>query len=357
MGKVRVAINGFGRIGTTLTRIYFHYPQYQELFDLTAIGLRNVTPEKMREKAHRLRHDTAYHRFPLTLDREKAIPVYLDEERRKLLIAGKEIEFVTDFEGAPIPNWGNHGVDIVIDATGEYRKRERAQSHLDAGAKKVVITAPGKDEDVAIVLGVDDHLYDPKNHHIISSSSCTTTCLATVAHVLEKEFGLEGLGFATTHALTKTQNILDGSNEDLRRGRSASSIIPASTGASKEIKKIIPALKGKSGGHSLRVPVDTVSILSIFALLAKQTSVEELNNTFRRYAESKNFGRYFGFSQEMLVSSDIVADSRSAIIDAEGTLAITPNMFGILAWYDNEWGYSSRVADLTALIAQKLGGN
>ncbi len=334
----RIGINGFGRIGRQLLKaIMFEYEGEIEVVAVNDLS----SPHSL---AHLLKYDSTYGGFDADVD----------STDDALVIDGNEIKVFSERDPASLP-WGDNGVEIVIESTGLFTDAEQARAHINAGAKKVIISAPGKNEDFTVVLGVNEDQYDPANHHIISNASCTTNCLAPVAKVVHDNFGIKR-GFMTTiHAYTNDQVILDAQHKDLRRARAgALNIIPTSTGAARAVALVIPDLKGKFDGFALRVPTPTVSIVDFVAELDKGTSVEELNNTFKEAADGDLAG-ILDYTDEPLVSSDFRMDPHSAIIDGLSTMTLDDNLVKIIAWYDNEWGYSCRVADLTAMIAAAEG--
>jgi len=267
------------------------------------------------------------------------------------VINGKKIKVVAHRDPLEIP-WKDLGVELVIDSTGAFRDREGLSKHIEAGAKKVIVTAPAKNEDVTIVLGVNENDYDPENHHIISNASCTTNCLAPVSKVILDTFGIKKGLMTTIHAYTNDQQILDKRHKDLRRARAAAeNIIPTTTGAAKAVALVLPELKGKLNGFSVRVPVPTVSMVDVVFEVENATTVEEVNKALKEASEGAMKG-ILGYSDEPLVSRDYQGDSHSAIVDGLSTMVID-NMVKVIAWYDNEWGYSERVVDLAKLVANK----
>jgi glyceraldehyde 3-phosphate dehydrogenase len=330
---VRVGINGFGRIG----RNYFRAAKGT---DVEVVAVNDLTDNKTL--AHLLKYDSTFGR----LDGD----VSFDEE--SITVAGQRVLASAQKDPAQLP-WGDLGVDVVIESTGRFTKRDDAALHLKGGARKVIISAPAKDEDVTIVMGVNDDKYDPASHDIISNASCTTNSVVPLAKVLLDSFGIEK-GFMTTiHAYTNDQVILDFPHKDLRRARSAAvNTIPTSTGAAKAAYLAIPELKGRLDGISLRVPVEDGSLTDLAVVLGRETTVEEVNDTFKRAAE----GPYRGiirYSTDPIVSRDIVGDSASCIFDSPLTKA-NGNLVKVFGWYDNEWGYSCRLVDLTALVGERL---
>ncbi|MER3418532.1 MAG: type I glyceraldehyde-3-phosphate dehydrogenase, partial [Chloroflexota bacterium] len=333
---VRVGINGFGRIGRqTLKALLERAP------DVEVVAVNDLVETSLN--ALLFKHDSTYGAYPGTVE-------YTEDS---LIIDGRQIKVLKEADPANLP-WADLDVDIVVESTGRFTDAAKARAHLDAGARKVVITAPAKGEDVTIVLGVNDATYDPERHHIISNASCTTNCLAPAAKVVHDLFTIERGLMNTIHSYTNDQRILDVAHSDPRRARSAGqNIIPTTTGAAKALALVIPDLKGKFDGFSLRVPTPTVSVVDFTADVARSTSVEELNEAFRAAADGPMKG-ILGVSEEPLVSSDFRGDSRSSIIDAQSTMVMGGTMVKVIAWYDNEWGYSCRVADLVAMVAAKL---
>ncbi len=332
----RIAINGFGRIG----RQVFKAIQEKYADTLEVVAINDLFSAEMN--AHLLKYDTNYGRYPGTVEVKNG----------NLVVNGKEIKVFAQRDPSQLP-WGDLGIDIVVESTGVFREREKAAMHLEAGAKKVIISAPAKGPDITIVLGVNHEKYDPAQHHIISNASCTTNCLAPAAKVVHENFGIVRGVMTTVHAYTNDQRILDLPHKDLRRARAAAmNIIPTTTGAAKALALVIPELEGKFDGMAMRVPVSTVSIVDFVALIEKETTTEELLDAFRAAAEGPMKG-ILGVSEEPLVSSDFKGDERSSIIDALSTKVYGGNMVKVLSWYDNEWGYSVRVADLAKYMADK----
>ncbi len=333
----KVAINGFGRIGRLVLRtILERHPE-----ELEVVAINDLFDTKTN--AHLFKHDTAYGRFPGEVSYTEG----------SITVNGHEIKAFAERDPANLP-WGEMGVDIVIESTGIFRKREGAAKHLEAGAKKVIITAPATNPDVTIVLGVNDGDYDPEKHNIISNASCTTNCLAPVAKVIYDTFGIEYGLMTTIHSYTNDQKILDqGHRKDLRRARAAAAnMIPTTTGAAKALALVIPELKGKFDGFAVRVPTITVSLVDFSAIVSRDVTVEEVNAALKAAAEGPMKG-ILGYETEPLVSMDYKGDSRSSIVDA-GLTKVMGRMVKIISWYDNEWGYSSRVADLAAIVASKM---
>jgi glyceraldehyde 3-phosphate dehydrogenase len=333
---IRVGINGFGRIGRNFFRAYLARGGDFELVAANDIG-------DTRTMAHLLKHDSVLG----TLD----LPV---EHGDGFIRAGEhEIRFVTERDPASLP-WGELGVDVAIESTGLFTDRASAEKHLEAGAKKVVISAPATDPDITVVLGVNDRDYDPEQHNIISNASCTTNCVAPLAKVLHEAYTVER-GFMTTiHAYTNDQRTLDLPHSDLRRARAAAiNLIPTSTGAAKAIGLVLPDLKGKVDGMSMRAPVPTGSITDLVVQVARETSVDEVNELFRSKADTGDFEGILQYSDEPLVSTDIVHSSYSSIFDS-GLTMVNGNLVKVFGWYDNEWGYSCRLVDLVAKIGATM---
>ncbi len=332
----RIGINGFGRIG----RNFFRALRAKGA-DLEVVAMNDLGDAETM--AHLLKYDSVFGRF----DGEVKVT------DGGFSIDGKDIKLLSERDPGSLP-WGDYGVDIVIESTGFFTKREGAAKHLDGGAKKVIISAPAKDEDITIVMGVNHEDYDGGKHQIISNASCTTNCVVPLAKVLQDNWGIEK-GFMTTcHAYTNDQNTLDLARDDLRRARAAAiNIIPTTTGAAKAASLAMPELKGKLDGLALRVPVPDGSITDIVAVLGSEVTKDEVNDAYREAAQSKGMEGILRFTEDAIVSSDIVGDSHSCIIDGSSTMA-NGNMVKVLGWYDNEWGYSNRLVDLTELVAKSL---
>jgi len=332
----KVAISGFGRIGRLVLRTMLERHQN---------GVRVVAVNDMADlktNAHLFRYDSNYGIFPGKLEIGEGI----------LKIDGHDIVVLSEKDPARLP-WKKLGIDIVIESTGVFTDGAQVRAHLEAGAKKVIITAPATNEDITLVLGVNDSIYDPRKHHIVSNASCTTNCLAPVAKVLHDSFGIERGLMTTTHAYTNDQRILDLMHKDLRRARAAAmNIVPTSTGAAKAIGLVMPELKGKLHGLSLRVPTSTVSVVDLVADLKKAATVEAINDAVRQAADDKMKG-ILAYCDEPLVSTDFRGNSASSIVDGLSTVVLEGKMAKVLSWYDNEWGYSCRVGDLAKLIAEK----
>ncbi len=333
---VRVGINGFGRIGRNVLRA-----ARERSPELDIVAVNDITTPDML--AHLLKYDSVLGRFPGT--------VAADTD--SITVDGKVMKVLAERDPQRLP-WGDLGVDIVVESTGLFSDAFRARGHIDAGARKVVITAPAKNEDITICMGVNDSLYNPAEHHVISNASCTTNCLAPVAKVLSNSFGID-TGFMTTvHAYTKDQVILDAPHEDKRRARAAGlSIIPTTTGAAKAVALVLPELKGKFHGISLRVPVPDVSLIDLTATLSKGVTVDDVNGAMREAASGKLEG-ILAVSEDQLVSIDFLHDPHSSIFDAPSTMVLGDRTVKVLAWYDNEWGYSCRVVDVVNLIVSRL---
>ncbi|MGQ9926175.1 MAG: type I glyceraldehyde-3-phosphate dehydrogenase [Chloroflexaceae bacterium] len=336
---VRVAINGFGRIGRQSFKAMLEY--HPDEFEIVAVN--DLTDNETL--AHLLRYDSTYGLFDgeVTVTQDKLIVDYDDNHY--------EIEALAERDPARLP-WGAMGVGIVIESTGRFTDAEKARAHLQAGAKKVLITAPARGEDLTICLGVNESSYDHARHHIISNASCTTNCLAPVAKVLNDRFGIQRGLMTTIHSYTMDQNLQDNVHKDLRRARAAAmNIVPTTTGAAKAVALVIPELKGKFHGYAIRVPTPTVSVVDFAVLLNRPTTVEEINQAFIEASESEELEGILGVSEAELVSSDFIGTTYSSVVDLPLTHSMGDDFFKIIAWYDNEWGYSVRVADLTAYLA------
>jgi len=332
--SIKIGINGFGRIGRNVFKVAVTKSDYE------VVAINDLTDPKTL--AHLLKYDSVFGKFDGTVEaKEDAI-----------VVNGKEIKILSERNPADLP-WGELGVDIVVESTGLFTKKADAEKHIQAGAKKVIISAPASDEDITVVLGVNEEKYDAKAHNIISNASCTTNCLAPFAKVLDDNFGIVRGLMTTVHAYTNDQNILDLPHKDLRRARSAAlSIIPTTTGAAKAVSLVLPQLKGKVNGMAMRVPTPTGSVVDIVCELEKSATVEEINAEFLKAAEGPMKG-VLGFSDEPLVSMDYKGDPRSSIVDGLSTMVMEGNMVKVVSWYDNEWGYSNRVADLISFVIKK----
>ncbi|MGH3105386.1 MAG: type I glyceraldehyde-3-phosphate dehydrogenase [Gaiellaceae bacterium] len=329
---LRVGINGFGRIGRNFFRAHLERDAGFEIVAINDLG-------DAKTMAHLLEYDSVLGRLEGGAEAGDGL----------IRAAGKEMKVLAERDPKSLP-WGDLGVDVAIESTGLFTKREGAQAHLDAGAKKVLISAPATDPDVTIVLGVNDKDYDPSSHHIVSNASCTTNCVAPMAKVLHDAFTIE-LGFMTTiHAYTNDQRILDLPHEDLRRARAAAiNLIPTSTGAARAIGLVLPDLKGKVDGMAMRAPVPTGSVVDLVVRLSREAGVDEVNQAFRTAAGSGPLAGFLEYSEDALVSTDVQGSPSSCIFDSELTMA-AGNMVKVLGWYDNEWGYSCRLVDLVGRL-------
>jgi len=333
----RVGINGFGRIGRqSLKAMMERHPR-----DLEVVALNDLTDTKTN--AHLLKYDSTYGHFPGEIE----------TTADSLIVNGHTIKVISQRDPAQIP-WSDLGVELVLESTGLFTDASKAAAHLRGGAKKVIISAPAKGEDITLVLGVNEDMYDPRTHNIISNASCTTNCLAPAAKVLNDTFGIERGMMNTIHSYTNDQRILDQVHKDLRRARSAGvNIIPTTTGAARALALVIPELKGRFDGMSLRVPTVTVSVVDFVADVRKEATKEAVNDAYKQAAAGSLKG-ILDYTEEPLVSTDFRGDDHSSIIDGLSTMVVGTNMVKVVAWYDNEWGYSCRVADITQFIAEKL---
>ncbi|MBL8048515.1 MAG: type I glyceraldehyde-3-phosphate dehydrogenase [Chthonomonas sp.] len=332
---VRIGINGFGRIGRLSLRTLL--ARYKGQFDVVAVN--DLTD--CRTNAYLFKYDSVYGPFA----------GQVENDDKSITVDGDKITVFAQTDPAQIP-WGEMGCDIVIEATGRFTDANLAVAHKTGGAKKVIISAPAKNEDVTIVLGVNDNMYDPANHHVISNASCTTNGLAPVAKILHEKFGIEKGLLTTVHAYTNSQSTVDTAKKDLRDSRAAAeNIVPSSTGAAKAVGLVIPELKGKFTGMAFRVPTPTVSVVDFTAILGKETSPEEINAAVKSYADGPMKG-ILRYSDEELVSSDLKGDAHSSIFSAVDTIGMG-NFVKVVSWYDNEWGYSCRIADLVKFISDK----
>ena len=333
---VTVAINGFGRIGRSFFRAYLASGA-----DINVVAVNDLTDPAAL--AHLLKYDSVGGR----LSQDVSV------DGNHLVVGGKKIEVLAERDPAALP-WAKLGVDIVIESTGFFTNAAKAKAHLDAGAKKVIISAPATDEDVTVVMGVNHTDYDPANHHIISNASCTTNCLAPMAKVFNDAFGIERGLMTTVHAYTADQNLQDGPHSDLRRARAAGlNIVPTSTGAAKAIGLVLPELKGKLDGFALRVPVPTGSITDLTVEAGESVTLEQVQDLYRKASDSGDLKGILRYTDEPIVSADIVGDSYSSIVDG-GLIRVIDNQVKISSWYDNEWGYSNRLVDLTGYIGASL---
>ena len=331
----KVGINGFGRIGRNYLRA-----EMAKGTDLEIVAVNDLSDPKAL--AHLLKYDSVTGR----LDSEVRV------DGQYIIVGDYKIKVLAERDPSAL-GWGDLGVDIVIESTGRFTDAKDAIKHIEAGAKKVLISAPASGEDATFVIGVNEHLYDPANHHIISNASCTTNCLAPLAKVFNDEFGIENGLMTTIHAYTADQNLQDGPHSDLRRARAAAiNIVPSSTGAAKAIGLVLPELKGKLDGYALRVPVPTGSITDLTILSKKKVTIEEIKAAYKKAADGPLKG-ILKYTEDEIVSSDIVTDPHSSIFDA-GLVKVIDQTVKISSWYDNEWGYSNRLVDLTVLVANKL---
>jgi glyceraldehyde 3-phosphate dehydrogenase len=336
MAKVKVGINGFGRIGRNLYRAAFEGGA-----DLHVVAVNDITD--VHTLAHLLRYDSILGRFPGRIE----------EGDDSINVEGGDIKVLAERDPAALP-WGELGVEVVIESTGLFTKREDAAKHLEAGAKKVIISAPATEPDVTVALGVNfDDAYDPANHHIISNASCTTNCLAPLAKVVNDTVGIEQGLMTTIHAYTADQRLQDLPHKDLRRARAAAiNLIPTSTGAAKAVGLVLPELDGKLNGIAIRAPVATGSVVDLTCEVSKATSAEEINAAAREAAEGPLAG-ILSYTEDPIVSSDIVKDPHSSIFDAEQTTVMGDRFVKAIAWYDNEWGYSNRCVELAARVLER----
>ncbi|MCX7939627.1 MAG: type I glyceraldehyde-3-phosphate dehydrogenase [Thermoflexales bacterium] len=337
MAKVRIGINGFGRIGRQVLKAVLE--RQSDVIEVVAIN----DLMDAHTNAHLFKYDSNYGRFNGTVE----------VHGNDLVVNGHAIRVFAEKDPAAIP-WSDVGVDIVVESTGLFTDADKARAHLNGGAKKGIISAPAKKEDITIVMGVNHDKYDPAKHHVVSNASCTTNGLAPVAKVLFDKFGIEKGILTTVHSYTNSQRLLDLAAKDLRDARAAGlNIVPSETGAARAVGLVIPELQGKFTGISFRVPTPTVSIVDFTALLSRDVTKEEVNAAMKEYAEGPMKG-ILGYTEEPLVSSDLKGDPRSSIFSAMDTLVIGGNLVKVLAWYDNEWGYACRVADLAAYMASKM---
>jgi len=332
----KVGINGFGRIGRQITRAV--HENYKGKIEVVAVN--DLTDTETN--AHLFKYDTNYGIYPGKVE----------AKGDTLVIDGKSVKVISERDPAKIP-WKDYGIEVVVESTGLFTDATKAAAHKQGGAKKIIISAPAKNEDVTIVLGVNEDHYDPKKHHVISNASCTTNCVAPVVKVLNDTFGVEKGLMSTIHAYTNDQKILDQVHSDLRRARAAAlNIIPTTTGAAKAVTIVIPELAGKLHGMAYRVPTSTVSVVDLVADLGKQATAEDVNKALKKASDGPLKG-ILGFCEEELVSIDFKGNPLSSIVDAPSTMVIAGNMVKVVAWYDNEWAYSCRVADLVAYITKK----
>jgi len=334
--KLRVALNGYGRVGKIFHRISLE----RDDIDVVAINSRG----SVESHAHLFKYDSVYGTHPLTA-------TCTDENTMKL--NGTEVRVFINKDPGEI-NWSGLDVDVLVEATGKFKDRESCEKHLATGVKKIAISAPGKDEDVSIVMGINEQNYIPEKHNIVSNASCTTNALAHLMKVLLEQFGVSGCFLTTIHSVTKSQNILDGSHKkNLRIARAAyESMIPSSTGASKAITKLFPELEGNIKAKSIRVPLATVSALDLCVHTKKEIDVKIVNNAFKKYSEEN--AKYVGYTTAPLVSADYEGEKRTVVIDSLLTEVTNENMLNLFAWYDNEWGYTERLADLVELVGKPI---
>ncbi len=331
--SVRVGINGFGRIGRNVFRAARERGSGYEI-----VAVNDLMDPKIA--AHLLRYDTVHGRFAGTVEAGEG----------KLVVDGKDVAVLSERDPGSLP-WKDMGVEVVVESTGLFTKRDAASKHLDAGARKVIISAPATEPDITICIGVNDDKYDAGRHNIISNASCTTNCLAPLVKVLHETFGIERGFMTTTHAYTQDQQILDAVHRDYRRARAAAAnVIPTSTGAATAIGLVIPEMLGKLDGISMRVPVTDGSVTDLVAQVGRETSKDEVNEAFEAAADTGSLTGILRYSDDPLVSSDIVGESYSSIFDSPLTM-VNGNLVKVVSWYDNEWGYSCRVADLIAKVA------
>lgn len=336
--SVKVGINGFGRIG----RLVLKAALEKKTKDFEVVAVNDLGDAKTM--AHLFKHDSTFGTYPGDVKAS-------DDG---LVIDGRKITLVSEKDPAKIP-WKSLGVEIVVESTGIFTAAEKAKAHLTAGAQKVIISAPAKGEDITICMGINHKSYDPAKHHIISNASCTTNALAPLVKVLHEHFRVKRGMMTTIHSFTNDQRTLDFPHRDLRRARTATvSMIPTTTGAAKAIGLVLPELNGKLNGFSMRVPTPDVSIVDLVAEVEKSTTKEEVNGLFKKASQSGDLAPYLQYSEEPLVSVDFLKNPHSSILDAALTDVIEGNLVKVLGWYDNEWGYSNRVVDLTALVASKL---
>lgn len=334
MAKTKIGINGFGRIGRNVFRAMLNHPE------LEIVAVNDLTDSKTL--AHLLKYDSVHGKLDATVVATEG----------GIVVNGREIKVLAERDPAQL-KWADYGVEMVIESTGRFTKRDDAAKHMVGGAKKVVISAPATNEDITVVMGVNHENYDPAKHHVISNASCTTNCLAPFAKVLNEKFGIRRGLMTTVHSYTNDQQILDLPHKDLRRARAAAeNIIPTSTGAAKAVSLVLPELAGKLNGFAMRVPTPNVSVVDLVVELEKTTTKEEINEALKQAAESELRG-VLAFSDEPLVSSDYNGDAHSSIVDGLSTMVLEGNMAKVVSWYDNEWGYSNRVVDLANYIAKK----
>ena len=337
MAKTRVGINGFGRIGRQALKIILS--KHGDALDVVAINDLLDT----KTNAHLFKYDSSYGPHAGTVEARES----------SLVIDGEEIAVTAERDPANIP-WKKYGVDVVVESTGFFTDARKAAAHIDAGAKKVIISAPARNEDITVVLGVNEKKYDPANHHVISNASCTTNGLAPVAKVLYETYGIQKGFLTTVHSYTNSQRLLDVATSDLRDARAAAlNIVPSATGAARAVALVIPELQGKFGGMAFRIPTPTVSVIDFTAVLEKKTTAEGINNAMQEAAQGDLKG-ILEYTEEPLVSTDLKGNEHSSIFSAMDTLMIGDDFCKVISWYDNEWGYANRLADITAYVAERL---
>src|SRR5215216_5440607 len=338
MARVRVGINGFGRIGRQALKNIMR--KHGDTVDVVAINDLLDT----KTNAHLFKYDSTYGPHEGTVEARDS----------SIVIDGHEIQISAERDPANIP-WKKYGVDVVVESTGFFTDAKKAAAHIDAGAKKVIISAPARNEDITVVLGVNEEKYDPATHHVISNASCTTNGLAPVAKVLYETYGISKGFLTTVHSYTNSQRLLDVATSDLRDARAAAlNIVPAETGAARAVGLVIPELQGRFGGMAFRVPVSTVSVIDFTAVLERDVTKDEINAAMREFSKDAMLG-ILGYTEEPLVSSDFKGDTRSSIFSGLDTLVVG-NLAKVVSWYDNEFGYACRLSDITAFVARQLGG-
>ncbi|HEY9744880.1 MAG TPA: type I glyceraldehyde-3-phosphate dehydrogenase [Oculatellaceae cyanobacterium] len=333
----KIAINGFGRIGRLTLRAALLNPRV----DLNVVAINDLTTPK--QLAHLFKYDSTMGIFPGEVDYNE----------NSLIIDGRTIKIFAERDPGALP-WKDLGVDVVIESTGFFTDATKARKHIEAGAKKVIISAPAKNEDITVAIGINVNEYDPAKHHIISNASCTTNCLAPIAKVLDENFGIVSGLMTTVHSYTGDQRLLDAPHDDLRRARAAAlSMVPTSTGAAKAIGLVLPQLKGKLHGYAVRVPTPDVSLTDLTIVTEKPVTVEAINEAFKRAAENE-LKHVLQYAEAPLVSTDYIGNPHSCIFDPEFTQVSGSNLAKVIGWYDNEWGYSNRLAELTHLVAERM---
>ena len=337
--RIRVGINGFGRIGRQVVRA----AKQQEIADIDFVAVNDLTDTKTL--AHLFKYDSVHRTYRGDVSSKDGA----------IVIDGDEMKVLAEKEPSKLP-WKDLGVDIVLESTGRFTDASAARKHIEAGAKKVIISAPAKGEDLTVVLGVNETKYDPKKHAIVSNASCTTNCLVPMVKVVRDNFGFQRGSMVTIHSYTNDQNVLDLPHKDLRRARAAAlSMIPTTTGAAKATSLVIPELKGKIDGIAIRVPTPDVSLTDLAAVVDKPVTVEQVNDAFKKAAASGPLAGILKYTDEELVSSDFIGDPHSCIIDGKSTNVVDGTLVKVSGWYDNEWGYSSRCVDLLRYIGARLG--